>query len=379
MKVIIIIPTYNEKENIGLLIDSLQNQFMKIPHDMNILVVDDHSPDGTAEIVKLKSKKYSNVHLITGKKEGLGAAYIRGMKYAIDQLYADWVMEMDADFSHNPEDVPRMISNLDKGYDFIIGSRYVKGGKIPANWSFKRKMISKWGNIFSRFIAGLYKVNDCTAGFRAIRVSLLNKLNLADIKVQGYAFQMALLHRAMISQAKIIEIPVTFIDRVRGETKLSFLDVFEFIVNAWWIRFESSKTFVRFAIVGAVGVFVNLGTFTILISSGLNKYIASPISIEVSIVLNFLINNFWTFADRENKDYFHLKGLKFNIVSLISLGVSYSTFVSLSFLFPDIMPQFNQAIGIIPATVVNYFLNSYWTFKAAITTYHISTVESEYI
>lgn len=364
MKIIIIIPTYNEKENIGLLINSLQKEFKKVPHEMNILVVDDNSPDGTAEIVKVESQKYSNVYLITGKKQGLGAAYIRGMKYAIGKLNADVIMEMDADLSHNPEDVPRIISALDNGADFVIGSRYVKGGKIPEDWAFIRKMISKWGNIFARFIAGLYKVHDCTAGFRAIRSSVVKNINLANLRVQGYAFQMALLHQAIANHAVVKEIPVEFVDRIRGETKLGLLDIFEFIMNAWWIRFESSKTFIKFAIVGASGVFVNLGTFTILINSGLNKFIASPISFEISIISNFLFNNFWTFADRSNKDKFHLKGLKFNIVSLIALGVSYSTFVSLSLLFPNIMPQIHQAIGIIPATVVNYLLNSYWTFKS---------------
>jgi len=364
MKIIIIIPTYNEKENIGLLIDSLQKEFKKVPHEMNILVVDDNSPDGTAEIVKVESKKYSNVYLITGKKQGLGAAYIRGMKYAIGKLNADVVMEMDADFSHNPEDVPRIISALDKGADFVIGSRYVKGGKIPENWAFIRKMISKWGNIFARFIVGLYKVHDCTAGFRAIRASVVKKINLANLRVQGYAFQMALLHQAIANHAVVKEIPVEFVDRIRGETKLGLSDIFEFIMNAWWIRFESSKTFIKFAIVGASGVFVNLGTFTILINSEINKFIASPISIEISIISNFLFNNFWTYTDRSNRDKFHLKGLKFNIVFLIALGVSYSTFVSLSLLFPNIMPQIHQAIGIIPATVVNYLLNSYWTIKS---------------
>ncbi len=363
MKIVIILPTYNEKENISLLINSLQNEFEKIDHEMNILVIDDNSPDGTAEVVKTECNKYTNISMITGEKNGLGAAYIRGMKHAVEVLNADVVMEMDADFSHKPEDVPRMITAIDEGADFVIGSRYIVGGKIPDDWTFKRKMISKWGNIFARYIAGLYKVYDCTAGFRAIRTSVLKKIDMENLRVQGYAFQMALLHKAFVNNAVIKEIPVKFVDRIRGETKLGLFDILEFIINAWWIRLESSKTFIKFAIVGTVGVLVNLGTFTVMINAGLNKFIASPISIEISIISNFLINNFWTFADRNNKDKFHLKGLKFNIVSIIALGVSYSTFVLLSFIFPNTTPQIHQAIGIIPAIFVNYLLNSYWTFK----------------
>lgn len=363
MKIVVITPTYNERENIGLLIDALQVEFNRVSHDMNILVVDDNSPDGTAEVVMNEMKKYSNVFLLSGEKKGLGAAYIRGMIYAMENLHADAVMEMDADFSHKPEDVPRMIAALDEGADFVIGSRYVPGGKIPDEWAIKRKLISRWGNIFARYIAGLYKICDCTAGFRAIRTSLLKKIELSNLKVQGYAFQMAILSQAVLNKGRIKEIPVEFVDRVRGETKLGLSDIIEFMFNAWWIRFEQSKTFLKFAVVGTSGVFVNIGSFTLLINSGLNKFIASPIAIELSIISNFLFNNFWTFAHRKTRHKFHLRGLMFNAVSIISLGVSYSTFVVLSLLFPDVIPQIHQAIGIIPATLVNYFLNSYWTFK----------------
>lgn len=364
MKIIIIIPTYNEKENIGLLINSLQKEFQKMPYEMNILVVDDNSPDGTAEIVKVESQKYLNIHLITGIKQGLGAAYIRGMKYAIDKLNADVVIEMDADFSHKPEDIPRMVLALNRGADFVIGSRYIIGGKIPDNWGIKRRMISKWGNIFARYISGIYKIRDCTAGFRAINASVIKKINIKNIRVQGYAFQVVLLHEAITKGAVVKEIPVEFVDRIKGETKLGFSDIIEFILNAWWIRLNNSKTFIKFFIVGASGVFVNLGTFTALVKSGLNQFIASPIAIELSIISNFFLNNYWTFVKNNNEDNLHIKGLKFNIISLITLCASYFTFVLLNLTFPNIMPQIQQAIGIIPGAVVNYLLNTYWTFES---------------
>ena len=363
MHIVMIIPTYNEKDNIGLLIDRLQEEFRRIPHEMSILVVDDNSPDGTASVVKEKMDACRNVFLVTGNKEGLGSAYIRGMKHAMEAMNAEAVMEMDADFSHKPEDVPRLVSALSKGADFVIGSRYVEGGKIPEDWGVMRRLNSRIGNIFARYVAGMYRVRDCTAGFRAIRVSLLKRIDLAGLRVQGYAFQIALLNQAIARKAAIREIPVEFVDRERGETKLGLSDILEFMVNAWWIRFENSKAFFKFCVVGLSGVFVNLGIFSLLIYYGLNKYIASPIAIEVSLLSNFVLNNAWTFHGRNLRDKFHIKGLKFNFVALVALGVCYLVFVLLSIRFPDVAPQYHQAIGIIPATFVNYFFNTYWTFR----------------
>jgi dolichol-phosphate mannosyltransferase len=363
MKIVVILPTYNERENIVLMVRALQEQFRAIPHDMHILVVDDNSPDGTADAVRAEARSWKNLHLITGIKQGLGAAYIRGMKHAIEQLMADAVMEMDADFSHKPEDVPRLIEGLDRGADFVIGSRYVPGGKIPDDWSFLRRMISKWGNVFARYVAGIYQVRDCTAGFRAIRASIITKIEPDTLKVKGYAFQISLLHEALLNHARMREVPVEFVDRKRGETKLGLSDIVEFMLNAWWIRFERSKTFLKFGAVGAIGVFVNLVSFTILLKLGMNKFLASPLAIEVSIITNFFLNNFWTFSKRDMNDKIHIRGLKFNVVSFVALTVSYSTFLLLSVLDSHGTPQVHQAIGIVPATLINYFLNSYWTFK----------------
>ena len=363
MKIVVILPTYNERENIVLMVRALQEEFRALPHDMHILVVDDNSPDRTADAVRAEARSLQNLHLITGMKAGLGAAYIRGMKHAIEQLQADAVMEMDADFSHKPEDVPRLIEGLDLGADFVIGSRYVPGGKIPGDWSFFRRMNSKWGNVFARYVAGIYQVRDCTAGFRAIRASIINKIDLDELKVKGYAFQISLLHEAVMNHAVVREIPVEFVDRKRGETKLGLSDIVEFMLNAWWIRFERSKTFLKFGLVGASGVAVNLVSFTVLLNLGMNKFLASPVAIEVSIITNFLLNNYWTFSEREMNDKVHIRGLKFNVVSFVALAVSYSTFLILSAFDPSGIPQIHQAVGIIPATLINYFLNSYWTFK----------------
>lgn len=235
--VVIVVPTYNEKHNIGRLIEAIQQQIQYLQNaTLSILVVDDESPDGTAQIVQQYMQKYSNIYLLKGKKQGLGSAYIRGFKYAMRQLAADIVFEMDADFSHDPAMISFFVYEIQKGNDFVIGSRYVEGGSIPSNWPLIRRLNSKWGNIFARHITGLGSVKDCTSGYRAIRTSLLKKINLNSLKSKGYVFQIDLLHKAIQHKARVIELPIQFTDRVFGESKLSNRDVLEFMANAFLIR-----------------------------------------------------------------------------------------------------------------------------------------------
>lgn len=235
--VVIVLPTYNEKENIGPLIDKIlkQTQYLRNAR-LSILVVDDSSPDGTAKIVLKYTQKYPNIYLLKGQKKGLGSAYIRGFAYATRHLKADIVFEMDADFSHDPSMISFFVYEIQKGYDFVIGSRYIEGGSIPKNWSLFRKLNSKWGNIFARHVAGLKDVKDCTSGYRAIRTSLLKKINLNKLKTKGYSFQMDLLHQAMKNNARISELPIQFTDRVLGNSKLRMRDIVEFIINSFLIR-----------------------------------------------------------------------------------------------------------------------------------------------
>ena len=364
MKVVIILPTYNERGNIAALLGALQNEFTRLRHDMHILVVDDNSPDKTAELVREAMHQHSNVHLLMGEKAGLGAAYIRGMQYAIGELRADVVFEMDADFSHDPADVPRLLAELENSADFVIGSRHVPGGSIPKEWSVWRKLNSAGGNWVARYVAGLYGIRDCTAGFRAIRASILRQIDFGALRVKGYAFQVALLHQAVTLGAVVREVPVHFVDRKRGQSKLGLADITEFVLNAWWIRMRALRTFMRFLVVGASGTIVNLGVFGGALHANLNKYIASPLAIEVSIIWNFLLNNYWTFRGRQTRDRTGIKGLKYNLVSLASLGVSFATFAAMTLFVPRASPLLDQLVGIVPAVLVNYFLNSYWTFRS---------------
>jgi len=246
-KIILVLPTYNEAENIEKFIGCLFDEFPQLEKSgefkFEILVVDDFSPDGTGDIVKDLAAKKPKINLIQKEKQGLGAAYIFGFKHAIDKLGADWIVEMDSDFSHKPKDLPSFIEATKEGATFIIGSRYVKGGSIPSDWPLLRKLNSKFGNIFARYVAGLYDVKDCTSGFRLINVELLKKLDLDKLNANGYSFQMNILYELVQLGAVVKEVPIQFVDRELGKSKLGLKDILEFMKNAVTLRLK--RTFKR--------------------------------------------------------------------------------------------------------------------------------------
>jgi len=238
-KVAIIIPTYNEAKNIKKVIDLIYEKTKALKsYGIYVIVVDDNSPDNTWQIVKSISKLNKKVKLLLKKnKEGLGKAYIKGFNYVFKDLGADVVIQMDADLSHDPKEIPLMLHFLEKGYDLVIGSRYVPGGRI-LNWDFIRRITSRGGNFFARIVAGLYKVNDCTSGFRAFKTDILKKIDFNKVNVQGYAFLTSLLFEVYKKKAKIKEIPITFLDRQHGESKLNRREMFEFFINCLRLRFR---------------------------------------------------------------------------------------------------------------------------------------------
>lgn len=239
LKVCIIIPTYNERGNITRLIPKLQEVFKKIKDfDMNILVVDDNSPDGTSEVAKEFSQNHKNVFLLKReKKEGLGAAYLAGFDEAINKIKADVIVQMDADFSHNPEVMPTLVNYI-KDYDLVIGSRYVEGGGV-VNWNIMRKTISKGGNLIARWVANLNPINDCTSGYRAMRVDLIKKMDRQNINIFGYAFLMTLLYEAKRNKARVKETPILFVDRTEGSSKMGIKDIAQFFLMCFKLRFKN--------------------------------------------------------------------------------------------------------------------------------------------
>jgi dolichol-phosphate mannosyltransferase len=241
-KVIVIIPTYNEQENIGLIISQLQAVFAEInSYEMGILVYDSNSPDKTREIVKACQKKYPRIYLQTEeKKSGLGSAYIQAMKYAYQALNADIVFEFDADGSHQPKYLIPMMQEFQNGADVVMGSRYVKGGTIPADWALHRKLLSVFGNVIARIFLNP-KIKDYTTGFRGTRTSLLKKIDLNNIKSRGYAYKIHLAWLLHLHNAKIIEFPIEFIDRQEGYSKLPKNNIIESLMLIFSLRWQRIK------------------------------------------------------------------------------------------------------------------------------------------
>tara|TARA_B100000497_G_C7688477_1_gene417816 strand:- start:1877 stop:2596 length:720 start_codon:yes stop_codon:yes gene_type:complete len=234
-KAVVIIPTYNEIDNISTVIEKVLN----LSENFDILVVDDNSPDGTAEVVKGFVSKYSNRVFLEIKniKEGLGKAYTLGFSWAMERNY-DYIFEMDADLSHDPNDLVRMYIELQSiNCDVVIGSRYVNGINV-VNWPLSRIMLSYFASIYSRIITGL-PVKDATSGFVGFKREVLEKMNLSSILFNGYAFQIELKFKAYKNNFKILEIPIIFRDRVHGESKMSGNIIFEAVFGLIKLKIKS--------------------------------------------------------------------------------------------------------------------------------------------
>lgn len=230
MKPLVVIPTYNEKDNIGQIVPEVLQQGRGI----EVLVVDDNSPDGTADVVKSLMAKDARVHLLSRPgKQGLGRAYIAGFRWGLEKGF-DAIVEMDADFSHRPVDLGLLVDRL-RQTDFAVGSRYVKGGGTR-NWGLLRKIISRGGGIYSRLILG-FPLNDWTGGFNAWKRPVLEGIGLDGVVSNGYSFQIELKYKALRAGFKGVEVPILFEDRRVGQSKMSLKIVIEAFYRVWLIRF----------------------------------------------------------------------------------------------------------------------------------------------
>lgn len=229
---IVIIPTYNEDENV----ERMTEKVMSLEKDFHILFVDDNSPDQTATIIKRLMKKYpGRIHIEEREgKMGLGTAYIHGFKWSLKHNYS-YIFEMDCDFSHNPDDLIRLYNacHID-GADVSIGSRYIKGGKI-SNWPLKRILMSYFASVYVRMILWI-RIKDTTAGFKCYRSEVLSKINLDGVTFKGYAFQICMKYAAKKHGFKITEVPITFVDRVFGESKMTTGIFKEAFFGVWKMR-----------------------------------------------------------------------------------------------------------------------------------------------
>lgn len=304
--VVIVIPTYDERGNIGRCIEALQQVFNQVPPDygMHILVVDDSSPDGTADEVREAAKKYKNVNLLVNqKKMGLGGAYLSGMKYAVEKFDPDIFFEFDADLSHDPKLVPQFLAKLEQGYDLVLGSRYIKGGSIPHNWGLKRKFYSVFGNMIIMTVLTDFRVRDWTTGYRAIRRKVYEAVYplLGEERFFGYTFQIGFLHKAVRLGFKIGEVPLNFVDRTLGRSKLGAEYIKNTLVYIFKARFLELLRFFKFVAVGSLGLVIQTVLYWTL---GFGLKVVSPavatiLGGQLAILSNFILNNLWTFGDRK--------------------------------------------------------------------------------
>lgn len=231
-KTLVIIPTYNEMENIPKLLPIVLSQ----DDSINILIVDDNSQDGTAQYVIEQQNSNPRLHLLQREKKlGLGTAYIAGFRYALANEY-DFIFEMDADFSHNPEEIPNFLKAI-KENDLVLGSRYIDGVRV-LNWPMRRLLLSFFASVYTRMITGM-PVRDATGGFKCFRRKILESIDLDKVQSNGYSFQIEMTFKAFKKGFKIKEIPIVFMDRVKGTSKMSKKIVYEAVFMVWKLRLRS--------------------------------------------------------------------------------------------------------------------------------------------
>ena len=232
MDVLVVLPTYNELANI----DPVLRRIRAALPEATVLVVDDGSPDGTADAAEILGKELGRIEVMRrASKSGLGSAYRTGFRWGLDHGF-DACIEMDADLSHEPEALPSLVEPLEAGNELVIGSRYIPGGVIP-NWAWHRRLLSRGGNLYASAVLGL-GVSDATAGFRAYASTLLRRLDLGSIRAEGYGFQIEMTYAARRAGAPILEVPIRFVDRVEGDSKMSMFIVVEALglVTLWGLE-----------------------------------------------------------------------------------------------------------------------------------------------
>jgi dolichol-phosphate mannosyltransferase len=360
----VVIPTYNEKDNIERLIREVAQTLDQLPPDGEIIVVDDDSPDGTADEVRRMAGDWPVRVVVRTQERGLATAVMRGF----DEARGDVIAVMDADLSHRPEDLARLWRALEEnGADMVIGSRHVAGGGAE-DWSRVRGFISWVARMMSR---GLCPIKDSTSGFFMFRKSIIDQIHLNPV---GYKIGLEIAVKSRTR--KIVEAPILFRDRTHGQSKLDWrvtADYFKHLLALyWWILFRASAkvdvgptlTFARFCLVGFSGVAVNYGLFALFRHGfGVDHLIAGAVAIEISILSNFALNNFWTWRSRhQGWAGLGARLVKYHLVAgLAAFGGNWGTL----YLLADVVGlqvDLSYIIGIGVGILINFFLNDRWTF-----------------
>jgi len=374
-KIVVIIPSYNEKDNVVKMIETLAEVFSKIKkHQMMALYVDGNSPDGTADVIHKYQKKYQWLNLLVEtKKEGLGMAYAKGMKYAMDKLKADWLVEMDTDFQQPPAVIVELVSQIDNGYDYILGSRYVKGGSIPKEWGLERKFLSVVGNLVARALLLLPNIHDVTGGFKLSRVKgFMDEFDFDKLLSKSFAYKIHLLFYMVQKGAKVKEVPFAFGARTSGESKIIKNEMQETLKVIFKLQILNPKIqrFLKFGVVGVIGLTIQTTIFEVLgvFTNTLTPQLATAVGGEAAIISNFTLNNVWTFKDHSviGKNIV-FKFIQFNLSSLIALTIQF-IILGLGQIVANgnkFVIQFFYFGSIIIILIVNYYIYNKFIWKTS--------------
>jgi dolichol-phosphate mannosyltransferase len=324
-KIVIVMAAWNEAENIKKMIDTLFDDiFPKINADMHLLVADNKSSDGMTQIVEAEMKKRKNLHIVQqGDKKGLGNAYVAGFKYAVDKLGADAVMEMDADGQHPPQFVKPMVDAYLGGADYVIGSRYIPGGSVPAEWAFFRKFVSFGGNLFIRLVLLKPSIHDLTTGFRLTKVKgVLDKIDLDNLmEKERFAYKIDLIYQSIKNAKKVVEVPLEFKPRLTDKSKFNPKEMMVSFKVAIILGIKDKQKLIKFGIVGFVGYLINALSLKLFTVWQFPSWLAWGLSTELAIISNFTWNNLWTFKTEQISGVKQIvnKFLQFNGTSMGAL------------------------------------------------------------
>lgn len=388
-RVVVVAPTYNEKGSIEKAVLLMLAQNDKVPgFQIHVLVADSHSPDGTGEIVKKLLKKNPRLHFLDVYERGLGLAIVKGYEYALTNLKADVLMQIDADLQHDPNDIPKFLDKIREGYTYIQGSRFIKGGSNEI--SLMRQLFSFGSSFICRLLTGIWEISDFTPSYKAYTKDLYLKMDTSSIPWQGTTFliQPAAVVEAKKVGAKMGEVPIRFINRRVDKSKNEILNyIFDIIgyglevrLSSWGINFPAlywvrrSKTFIKFGTVGFVGTVVDFIFYNLFISSfGIRPATAKAISTEIAILNNFSFNNIWTFKRRKTKNPLWKKFFIFNLVSMGGLVIGVLIIKYLHNIYGDgsakffslQVPYYNlYFFATIPFMMTwNFLMNHYFTWK----------------
>jgi len=365
-KVIIIIPTYNESATIAETVSQVFNTTLAIQtKEIHVLVFDSNSTDDTQAQVRNLQSAYPKLHLLSEpQKTGLGSAYMQAMRYAMDELSADIVMEFDADLSHQPKYIAPMLANLDK-HDVVVGSRYIPGGSIPNDWGWHRKLLSSLGNFVARTVL-TRKYKDFTSGFRATRTQALKKALPKVFLSNNYAYKIHLMWSLYKNKAKISEYPIEFIDRTQGKSKLPRNSIVDSLRVLFLLRFAEGKSYFKMCLVGLSGVAIQYLVYNLL-RIELSPFNSAQCAVVAAMMNNFTFNNLFTFKDRR-------LGSRSQLLKPFALFISYS---GLMIVFQSYWLEFgirifgtgylkeNVIIGtsIVLASFLNYFIFSRFLWR----------------